>query len=374
VGDTPIFRQDYDERAPLSDRSCLTPEPHLFRTVLLIMARTLYLLPETVSRKQTFTKHLREGKMPITWGPARFRSPLDERGADPEGGSARRKRPPKTLGPLSDFLRGPELESFAKCQDPLLGPDLDDSPLGHFVAAANRAIGPWDCRIWPSPELGLIAESWAALKPDVRRAAICIDILADRGCNQWVGSDHFLRPGGLYESDIGWLAGTSTRAQQQRVCSTLRDFGLVRTRKIPPGKSRYFNGDPTDPSRDPSLRRAGDRRELRTMGAELRRVTHGRPITRKREAWVRLLFGTDSGFLVGSSAPPEVISFIQTELQDLGRALIEARYGDHTSKHPRSEYRARQYSSWWHRECERLRSRDSSGRSPTPPYLILPLF
>lgn len=233
------------------------------------------------------------------------------------------------------------------------------------------------------PQVFLWFHLWNAIDKPVRRAVIGLSLLSDRGClldwetrksemdalyqaldqawsqalaredglreyrralRDWKRrknvllpsrTDHLIRPGGLVETDLGWLAGVTTRASRRRVRVRLEEIGAIERRTAPGRQPRFLPR--TEPTRVVehedavrSMRESGElvMRTARSTEGSRERHFGSRPpsVYLSGESWasLRLAYGA---YIVGLEVPPSVARFFTVRLTPLIRSLGETELG-----------------------------------------------
>jgi hypothetical protein len=294
--------------------------------------------------KQPLILHSREGVAAIQWGRARYR-----------GG----RRSP-AAGPIVDLLESPEVDSFART-DPSIPDTKDEYSLGRF---AKWAFDKLEAYSVDTPFIGLndLTGLWHAIDWHVRRAWLCIEILADRNClvlfpaaesrrlldgtvdhsvsdqerarrlfelarttrRAHRATSHLIRPGGFVETDLGWMARVETRTARRRVRSTLEVLGVVR-RQVQPGQQpRYLPSNRLSNAEAMIHLKAAWRDEIKQIG---RVVAGSVPGPRSKrgvaERWDCLwkLPGMPI-FVIGTPLSPSAREFLTKQLAPVRRKLI----------------------------------------------------
>ena len=134
---------------------------------------------------------------------------------------------PPAEGPLVDFLRGGTVARFLS-ESAKEGVMLDRVPPSLdslFQEMKDRGL---------VPDFGalLYIARCSSLSQPLRRCLLWLTYLADIG-------PAGVRPGGLLETDIGWMAGVSTRALRVSIRKKLEDDGILRRIQRPGSQPRY---------------------------------------------------------------------------------------------------------------------------------------
>ncbi len=170
---------------------------------------------------------------------------------------------------------------------------------------------------------------------------------------------HLIRPGGLVETDIGWLAGITSRASRRRIRERLEEIGALRRRKARGRQPHFFPEDRFGEGssflswqmRTKDLQRFADlvrdcapsrRRPSKGEGFKLWKSKSGpesilfagrqliRPGTQEAyfssDKWA-VVGGGMGVYVIGSSVPPEVAHFISSGVTPLILSLGLARIG-----------------------------------------------
>ncbi len=349
-------------------------------------------------QEQALIGHSRGEALAITWGLARYRD----------------GKPPVS-GQLARLLEGPEIDTFAK-SDPRVPVEKTAKgerryPLNVFLDSFSGTLAVWQVN-FPFLEEPSVTGAWYGVDWHVRRAWICLAILADRDCpllypelerefvehNQRLdrlarslgapargklaeieyGKEmdrearrfkqthrptmHLIRPGGFVETDLGWMAGVKTRAERVRVREKLEKWGIIRREKKPMKQVRFFPANRQRRSGVAVELRASMREDVRSIGklallsAPGRRQKAGEP-----EKWDYLWQVPGSPVLVVGSVPtPSARRFLERHILDFRQGLILAAAG---------KTRERGYRKWLFRAAaERVKELYLGG-----PVLVIPL-
>ncbi len=182
-------------------------------------------------------------------------------------------------------------------------------------------------RLGPVVSTVNVTDVWAALGPKARRALVCLEILSDRRCGlkpNWRGG-HLLRPGGLSEADIGWVAKAKTRSARREVCEKLEKLGAIRRVKKSPKNSRFFPVVPTSMAerlRRGEAVRASMHEDIRSIGRLALACARGRPRPGSPTGWRHLTLakGRDA-FVIGPPPPPLVLRYFERKLTGISTAF-----------------------------------------------------
>ena len=191
-------------------------------------------------------------------------------------------------------------------------------------------------RLGPVVSVVNLTDVWGALGPKARRALVCLEILSDRECGlkpKWPAG-HLVRPGGLLEADVGWIAGAKTRSARREVCEKLEGFGIIRRVKKSPNSSRFFPVVPTSATerlRRRAAVRASMHEDIRSVARLALTCAKGRPRPGPPTKWRNLtLPGGRDGFVIGPPPPPIVLRYIERQLAGISTAF--AGLGDGRSR------------------------------------------
>lgn len=311
---------------------------------------------------QPLTFHRRGEIAAVEWAPARNRGGFDA----------------PARGPIADFLRRPEVERMAASR--FDGADAsDENPVSQLWHAVDRDLGPFGCS---APDLLMWTALWNVVDKPVRRALIGLSVLSDHGCllnwearkakigrldrdllsamdsaatgglefREWKRlsrtwdrrrselsprrTNHLVRPGGLVETDLGWLAGVGTRASRRRVRAQLEELGAVERRESRGRQPRFIPGTkPVDVFGHQVA--VNSMQELGSLTAKTAKATvksrwrHFKPgpgVYRSGERWASTMQGLGT-YIVGAEVPPSVARFFAHRLTPLIQSIGEAESG-----------------------------------------------
>lgn len=285
------------------------------------------------------------------------------------GGIRQRGRThPYATGPVADFLLLPEIANVTHTREGELDRFSDDykrygeSPLDRLESLAYDRLRRYGLG-GAFFDRGYLTDVWGSIGPRVRQALICLEILSDRGCRFspqfkppfpvgfhpdkpmfglpgtksgrqafWQilirsasGTTHLIRPGGLAETDLGWMAGAKTRGARRWVRERLEQIGAIR--RLPSkGQTRYL---PTTPSARTKLRivgRATGHVTIRSIGRLALASAPGRSDSGARVNWRRVNIELRPSYVIGPPPSPAALRHLEKSLAGFNRAILRTDY------------------------------------------------